>query len=85
MFISLTCLLKRLFKVLKEIIIKYFELKCLLKIKRILIFLISFLIKIKYIVSLYKCFYNTTNKVNIKYKLFIKYLRFFKELLIIVS
>jgi hypothetical protein len=45
-------LLKRLFKVLKGIIIKYFKLKifilkCLLKIKHILIFLISFFNKDK--------------------------------------
>jgi hypothetical protein len=82
-------LLKRLFKVLKEIIIKYFKLKIfvlgyLLKIKHILIFLIVFLIRIKYRVSLYKCFYNTTNKINIKYKPFIRYLHFFKELLIVI-
>jgi len=83
-------LLKKLFKVLKGIIIEYFKLKIfilryLLKIKRILNFLTGFLIRVKYIVSLYKCFRNATNKEDIEYRPFIKRPRFFKELLIIVS
>ena len=88
--LSRVLLLKRLFKVLKGIIIEYFRLEifilgCLLRIKRILNFLIGFLIRIKRIVSLYKYFYNVINKVNIKYKSFIRRLYFFKKLLIIVS
>jgi len=83
-------LLERLFKVLKGIIIEYFKLeifvlRCLLRIKRILNFLIGFLARIKHIVSLYKCFYNAANKEDIEYKPFIKCLYFFKELLIAVS
>jgi hypothetical protein len=88
--LSRVLLLKRLFKVLKEIIIKYFKLEIftpgyLLRIKRILNFLISFLIRTKYIVSLCKCFRNTTNKEDIEYKPFIRRPCFFKELLIVVS
>ena len=83
-------LLRRLFKVLKGIIIKYFRLeiftlKCLLRIEYILNFLIDFLIRTKRIVSLYKYFRDATNKEDIEYKPFIKRLRFFKELLIAVS
>ena len=83
-------LLRRLFKVLKGIVIKYFRLEifaleCLLKIKRILNFLVGFLIKTKHIVSLYKCFYNATNKEDIEYRPFIRRPRFFKELLTVVS
>jgi len=83
-------LLKRLFRVLKETIIKYFRLeiftlKCLLRIEYILNFLIDFLIRTKRIVSLYKYFRDATNKEDIEYKPFIKRLRFFKELLIAVS
>jgi hypothetical protein len=88
--LSRALLLKRLFKVFKEIVIKYFKLEIfilgyLLRIKRILNFLIGFLIRTKRIVSLYKCFYNAINKVNIEYRPFIKRPRFFKELLTIVS
>jgi hypothetical protein len=99
LFISLTyllgilfkaLLLRRLFKVLKEIVIKYFKPeifapRCLLRIKRILNFLIGFLIRTERIVSLYKCFCNATNKEGIEYRPFIGYSRFFKELLIAVS
>jgi hypothetical protein len=86
LLIGLTYLLKRLFKILKGIIIKYFKSKIftpgyLLRIKRILIFLAGFLARTEYRVSLYKCFYNITNKVNIEYKSFIRHPRFFKELL----
>jgi hypothetical protein len=82
-------LLKRLFKALKGIIIKYFGLEIfapgyLLRIKRILIFLIGFLTRIKRRVSLYKCFYDATNKVNVEYRPFIGRLYFFKELLIVI-
>ena len=83
-------LLRRLSRVLKGIIIEYFRLEifalgCLLKIKRILNFLAGFLIRIERIVSLYKCFYNATNKEDIECKPFIRRPRFFKELLIVVS
>jgi hypothetical protein len=88
--LSRVLLLRRLFKVLKGIVIKYFKLEiftlgCLLRIKRILNFLTSSLIRIKRIVSLYKYFYNATNKEDIKYRPFIRYPRFFKELLTVVS
>jgi hypothetical protein len=88
--LSKVLLLKRLFKVLKEIVIEYFgleifALRCLLRIERILNFLIGFLTRTEYIVSLYECFYNTANKEDIEYKPFIRRPRFFKELLIVVS
>ena len=87
---SRVLLLKRLFRVLKGIVIKYFGLEiftlgCLLRIKRILNFLTGFLIRTKRIVSLYKCFYNATNKEDIEYRPFIGRPRFFKELSIVVS
>jgi len=83
-------LLKRLFRALKGTVIEYFKLKiftlrCLLRIEHILNFLAGFLIRTKYIVSLYKCFYNATNKEDIEYRPFIRHLRFFKELLTVVS
>jgi hypothetical protein len=89
LFIGSTYLLKRLSRVLKEIIIEYFKLKIftpgyLLRIKRILIFLASFLTRTKYRVSLYKCFYDATNKVNIEYRPFTRRPRFFKELLVVI-
>jgi hypothetical protein len=83
-------LLRRLSRVLKGIVIKYFgpeifTLGYLLRIKRILNFLAGFLIRIERIVSLYKCFYNATNKKDIECEPFIRRPRFFKELLIVVS
>jgi hypothetical protein len=83
-------LLRRLFKVLKGIVIEYFKpeifiLRCLLRIKHILNFLVGFLIRTEYIVSLYKCFHDVVNKEDIEYKPFIRCPRFFKELLIAVS
>jgi len=88
--LSRVLLLRRLFKVLKRIVTEYFRLKiftlgCLLRIKHILNFLAGFLIRIERIVSLYKCFYNATNKEDIECKPFIRRPRFFKELLIVVS
>ena len=88
--LSRVLLLRRLFKVLKRIVTEYFGLEifvpgCLLRIERILNFLAGFLTRTERIVSLYKCFYNATNKEDIECKPFIRRPRFFKELLIVVS
>jgi hypothetical protein len=88
--LSRVLLLERLSGALKGIVIEYFKpeiftLRCLLKIKYILNFLIGFLIRIERIVSLYRCFYNATNKEGIEYRPFIRRPRFFKKLLIVVS
>jgi hypothetical protein len=99
LLIGLTCLLRilsrvlsleRLSRVLEEIVIEYFRPEiftpgCLSRIERILNFLIGFLTRIEYIVSLYKCFRDATNKEDIEYKPFIGRPRFFKELSIAVS
>ena len=88
--LSRVLLLERLSGALKGIVIEYFKPEIfipgyLLKIERILNFLIGFLVRIERIVSLYKCFRNATNKEDIEYRPFIGRLRFFKELLIVVS
>jgi hypothetical protein len=88
--LSRASLLERLSRVLKGIVIEYFRpeifaLGYLLRIKRILNFLIGFLTRIEHIVSLHKCFRNATNKEGIKYRPFTRRLRFFKELSIAVS
>jgi hypothetical protein len=58
---------------------------CLLRIERILNFLVGFLTRTERIVSLYKCFYDATNKEDIECRPFIGRPRFFRELLIAVS
>jgi hypothetical protein len=83
-------LLRRLSGVLKGIVIEYFKLeifvlRCLLRIERILNFLAGFLTRIERIVSLCKCFRDAINKEGVEYRPFIGRLRFFKELLIVVS
>jgi len=88
--LSRASLLRRLSKALKETITEYFGLEifvpgCLLRIERILNFLAGFLTRTERIVSLYKCFYNATNKEDIEYRPFIRRPRFFRELLIVVS
>jgi hypothetical protein len=88
--LSKALLLRRLSRALKEIVIEYFRLEIftpgyLLRIKRILNFLVVFLARIERIVSLLKCFRNATNKEDIEYRPFTRRPRFFKELSIIVS
>jgi hypothetical protein len=88
--LSRASLLRRLFKVLKGIVIEYFGPEiftpgCLLRIKHILNFLAGFLARTEHIVSLYKCFHDAANKEDIEYRPFIGRPRFFKELLIAVS
>ena len=58
---------------------------CLLKIKRILNFLVGFLARTERIVSLYRCFHDAANKEGVECGPFIRRPRFFKELSIAVS
>jgi hypothetical protein len=99
LLIGLTCLLKissrasslgRLSKALKGIVIEYFRpeifaLGYLLRIERILNFLIGFLARTEYIISLRGCFHDATNKEGIECRPFTGRSRFFRKLLIVVS
>jgi hypothetical protein len=88
--LSRVLLLERSSRALKGTAIEYFgpeifALGCLLRIERILNFLIGFLARIKRIVSLYKCFRDAINKEGIECRPFIGRPRFFRELLTAVS
>jgi len=88
--LSRVLLLRRLFKALKGIVIEYFGPEifvpgCLLRIERILNFLVGFLARTEHIVSLCRCFCDATSEEGAEYGPFIGRLRFFRELLIVVS
>jgi hypothetical protein len=88
--LSRALLLGRLSGALEGIVIEYFGPEifapgCLSRIERILNFLVGFLARIEYIVSLCGCFCDATSEEGAECRPFIGRLRFFRELLIAVS